>query len=93
VTPPPSLVSLFVAALNRAGIEYMVTGGLAAVISGHPRLTLDITRTDRVGDRERAAILPDGGRPEVDRPALERWITRLDLQAEWASASSHGERE
>jgi hypothetical protein len=37
-----SLVSLFVGPLNRAKIEYMVTGGLAAVIYGHPRLTLDI---------------------------------------------------
>jgi hypothetical protein len=42
VTPAPSLVSLFVAPLNRAGIEYLVTGGLAAVVYGHPRLTLDV---------------------------------------------------
>jgi len=42
VTPAPSLVSLFIAPINRTGIEYMVTGGLAAVVYGHPRLTLDI---------------------------------------------------
>ncbi len=42
MTPAPSLVGLFVAPLNRAGIEYMVTGGLAAVVYGHPRLTLDV---------------------------------------------------
>lgn len=42
MTPAPSLVSLFVAPLNGAGIEYMVTGGLASVIYGHPRLTLDV---------------------------------------------------
>jgi hypothetical protein len=28
--------------LNHAGIEYVVTGGLAAVVYGHPRLTLDV---------------------------------------------------
>jgi len=38
----PSLVGLFVAPLNRAGIEYMVTSGLAAIVYGHPRLTLDV---------------------------------------------------
>jgi len=42
VTQAPSLIGLFVAPLNRAGIEYMVTGGLAAVVYGHPRLTLDV---------------------------------------------------
>jgi hypothetical protein len=42
VTPARSLVGLFVAPLNRANIEYMVTGGLAAVVYGHPRLTLDV---------------------------------------------------
>lgn len=42
MTPAPSLISLFVAPLNRANIEYMVTGGLAAVVYGHPRLTLDV---------------------------------------------------
>jgi hypothetical protein len=42
VTPAPSLIGLFVAPLNRVGIEYMVTGGLAAIVYGHPRLTLDV---------------------------------------------------
>lgn len=42
MTRAPSLIGLFVAPLNRAGIEYMVTGGLAAVVYGHPRLTLDV---------------------------------------------------
>jgi hypothetical protein len=42
VTSAPSLIGLFVAPLNRGGIEYMVTGGLAAIVYGHPRLTLDV---------------------------------------------------
>lgn len=39
---PRSLVGLFVAPLNRASIDYVVTGGLAAIVYGHPRLTLDV---------------------------------------------------
>lgn len=42
MTSAPSLIGLFVAPLNRGGIEYMVTGGLAAIVYGHPRLTLDV---------------------------------------------------
>lgn len=42
MTPAPSLVRLFIEPLNRGGIEYMVTGGLAAIVYGHPRLTIDV---------------------------------------------------
>lgn len=42
MAPTPSLIGLFVVPLERAGIEYMVTGGLAAIVYGHPRLTLDV---------------------------------------------------
>lgn len=42
MTSAPSLIGLFVAPLNGADIEYMVTGGLAAIVYGHPRLTLDV---------------------------------------------------
>ncbi len=54
VTPAPSLVKLFVVPLNRAGIDYMVTGGLAAVVYGHPRLTLDVDLVLRLAPREAA---------------------------------------
>jgi hypothetical protein len=45
--------------LNAAGIDYMVTGGLAAVIYGHPRLTLDIDLVLKLsrGDVDRLAGL------------------------------------
>jgi hypothetical protein len=49
VTPAPSLVGLFIAPLNRAGIDYAVTGGLAAIVYGHPRLTLDVDLVIRLG--------------------------------------------
>jgi hypothetical protein len=51
VTQAPSLIGLFVIPLNRAGIEYMVTGGLAAVVYGHPRLTLDVDLVIRLTSR------------------------------------------
>jgi hypothetical protein len=56
VTQVPSLIGLFVAPLNRAGIEYMVTGGLAAVVYGHPRLTLDVDLVMRLSSRDAAAF-------------------------------------
>lgn len=38
----PDLVGLFIAPLNRAGITYMATGSVAAMVYGEPRLTNDI---------------------------------------------------
>lgn len=40
--PAPDLISLFVAPLERLGLSYMVTGAVAAIIYGEPRLTNDI---------------------------------------------------
>ena len=37
-----NLISLFVRPLNRLRIPYMVTGGVASVVYGEPRLTRDI---------------------------------------------------
>ena len=39
---PPDLVSLFVSPLNQLGLPYMVTGAVAAIIYGEPRLTRDL---------------------------------------------------
>ena len=39
---PDDLISLFVSPLNRSGIRYMVTGAVAAIVYGEPRLTHDI---------------------------------------------------
>ena len=40
--PEPELVLLFVRPLNRAGIRYITSGSVAAVIYGEPRLTHDV---------------------------------------------------
>jgi hypothetical protein len=39
---PDGLITLFVRPLNRLGLRYMVTGGVASVIYGEPRLTRDV---------------------------------------------------
>ncbi len=53
----PSLVGLFIAPLNRANVEYVVTGGLAAIVYGHPRLTQDIDLVIRLGPADAAAFV------------------------------------
>lgn len=40
--PSPDLVGLFVGPLNHIGARYMVTGAVAAIMYGEPRLTNDI---------------------------------------------------
>jgi hypothetical protein len=40
--PEPNLFLLFLEPLNRAGIEYMVTGSVASMVYGEPRVTHDV---------------------------------------------------
>ncbi len=40
--PAPDLLGLFIGPINRLGLEYMVTGAVAAIVYGEPRLTHDI---------------------------------------------------
>src|SRR5687767_4512826 len=42
VVPLPELHRRLFHPLNEAGIRYMVTGGLAAIVYGEPRLTNDV---------------------------------------------------
>jgi len=42
VVPLPELHQRLIQPLNAAGISYMVTGGLAAIVYGEPRLTNDV---------------------------------------------------
>lgn len=53
MTPPPDLIELFVRPLERVGVEYMITGGVAAVIYGDPRFTRDV---DLVLELDAAAV-------------------------------------
>lgn len=40
--PEPNLFLLFIDPLNRVGIEYVVTGSVASMVYGEPRLTHDV---------------------------------------------------
>ena len=40
--PGPSLTAIFASRLNRAGIPYIITGAVASIIYGEPRLTHDL---------------------------------------------------
>src|SRR5262245_37113872 len=40
--PEPELSLLFVRPLNQLGIRYVVSGGVAAILYGEPRLTHDV---------------------------------------------------
>jgi hypothetical protein len=55
VTPPPDLFERLLRPLHQSGIAYMITGGLAAIIYGEPRLTNDVDLVLRLlpGDAER----------------------------------------
>ena len=71
MTSAPSLVGLFVAPLNRGGIEYMVTGGLAAIMYGHPRLTLDVDLVIRLGAKSAGAFTALWSADEFYVPPVE----------------------
>ncbi len=83
MTPAPSLVALFVTPLNRAGIEYMVTGGLAAVVYGHPCLTLDVDLVIRLapGDPQVFATL---------WPSDQFYCPPIEVLIEERARSEHG---
>lgn len=51
------LIRLFVAPLEAAGVPYMVTGGVAAVIYGDPRFTRDVDIVLDLAPTEASALL------------------------------------
>jgi hypothetical protein len=55
--PAPDLLGLFIGPFNRLGLEYMVTGAVAAIVYGEPRLThdIDVVVALRVADAARLA--------------------------------------
>ena len=72
----PDLFDLFVRPLHRAGIHYMVSGSLASVHYGEPRLTLDadiIVHLEQEQAGTMAAIFPaeEFYLPPVDVMAME----------------------
>lgn len=76
---PTDLVSLFAPAMAASGAEWMIAGGVAAIVYGEPRLTQDIgvVAAIRAEDAHRfAAQFPahDFYCPPAETIALERTI-------------------
>lgn len=68
---PASLITLFVAPLNRLGVTYMVTGSLATSIYGDPRLTHDIDLVVTLPDESITALHDAFDGAEFYVPPLE----------------------
>ena len=57
--PEPNLFLIFVSRLNASGMRYMITGAVASIIYGEPRLTHDIDlvlELDDAGAQKLAAL-------------------------------------
>ena len=82
---------LFVRPLNQLGVRYIVSGSVAAILYGEPRLTHDVDFVvflkNREGGSEKhlrdirsmLAVSAD----QLDRVALDEWIGRRGLGPEW----------
>lgn len=77
------LISLFVKPLNRLRIPYLVTGGVAAVIYGEPRLTRDI---DLVLDLRAEDVVRMAGA----WPTEHFYVPPVEVMAEEATRPAHG---
>ena len=91
------LLSLFVDPLERLGLDYLVTGSVASMLYGEPRLTndvdlvLDLTPAD--ASRLRAAFFREGGSSKHARDVRALVSARqsgLDLAALRALAAREG---
>jgi len=79
----PTLITLFVAPLNRLRIPYMITGAVAAALYGEPRLTRDIDLVLVLEPR-------DAKRFAAAWPARDFYVPPLEALAEEARRSSGG---
>lgn len=81
--PEPEVVEFLLKPLNTAGIGYMVTGGLAAIVYGEPRLTNDVDLVVDIGpsDANRLFAMFD---PSV------YYVPPIEVMREQAALAAHG---
>lgn len=65
------LISLFIIPLKRAKVEYMVTGSVAAMLYGEPRMTHDIDLIVELNLEQIAGLLDSFPEQEYYRPPKE----------------------
>ena len=76
----PSWIELFLGPLERVGVEYMVTGSVAATAYGEPRMTLDVDLVVALDSASAAKLLAAFAESEFYRPPLE--VVRVELARE-----------
>ena len=74
--PERNLFQIFVSRLNKLSIPYMITGAVASIIYGEPRLTNDID-----------SVL-DLSSDQIDFELLEARIKERTLTKEWQAAKN-----
>jgi len=79
-----NLVDLFCVPLANAGIDYMITGGVASIIYGQPRLTRDIDLVISLRAEQAGVLNQVFGPEEFYCPPLE--VMRIEIGRE---ASGH----
>lgn len=79
----PDLIALFIAPLERVGVSYMITGGVASVIYGDPRFTRDV---DVVMELGQAAVTRLAGAFDHE----DFYVPPLEVLAEEAGRSRGG---
>ena len=76
--PEPNLFLIFVSRLNASGIRYMVTGAVASIIYGEPRLTHDIDLVLELDDESAQKIVEDFPLEEFYCPPIE--ILKIEVK-------------
>lgn len=79
----PSLIALFVRPLNQLRIPYLVTGGVASVVYGEPRLTRDIDLVIELRPR-------DARRFAAAWSAEEFYVPPVEVIEEESGRPAHG---
>ncbi len=69
--PAPELYTHFLERLNATGIRYMITGGLAAIIYGEPRLTNDVDIVIVMGAEDVEVLVTAFPAPDYYAPPAE----------------------
>jgi len=72
--PGPELFLLFVRPLNRAGIRYVVSGSVAAIFYGEPRLTHDVDFVVFLNARDAQTLVAIFPAAEFYVPPLESMV-------------------
>jgi hypothetical protein len=76
----PGWIELFVARLEATGLPYMVTGSVASMTYGEPRLTLDLDLVIELQADRAGALLAAFPESEFYRPPIE--VVRLECSRE-----------